>query len=110
MDRNELTGYEEHLHHEAGATGDARRCIHHPHVMISSSDGMFDAICGECEGEMDEYAEWWDQNTDNVHRSQCGYYEVEVIGVSYYNAIGAVARLPNGGAICEHTEDDNIPF
>lgn len=35
-------------------SGDARRCAFHPHVKVSSDDGMFDGVCGECEGEMSE--------------------------------------------------------
>lgn len=42
---------------EFGVTfGDGRRCPHHPHVVTSSPDGMFDGLCGECEYELDFYA------------------------------------------------------
>lgn len=34
---------------------DGRRCPHHPHVIISSPDGMFDGLCDLCEGAMYEH-------------------------------------------------------
>jgi len=39
---------------EMGACGDARRCPRHPSVKTSSDDGMFDGVCGLCEGEMEK--------------------------------------------------------
>lgn len=50
-DRDQLTGYEEHLR-DSQNLGDARRCPRHPHVKTSPDDGMFDGVCGECEHEM----------------------------------------------------------
>lgn len=57
--------YQEAMEDELGAAmGDPRRCPHHPHVITSSPDGMFDAPCDVCEGEMEEdarrteYEEW----------------------------------------------------
>lgn len=42
---------------ELGALlGDPRRCPHHPHMVTSSPDGMFDCPCGECEYEMSKAA------------------------------------------------------
>jgi len=40
---DELTEYD--------TSGDGRRCPTHPHVIIGSPCGMFDGVCGECEGE-----------------------------------------------------------
>lgn len=37
-----------------GYEGDARRCAAHPNVVISSPCGMFDGLCGECEGLADQ--------------------------------------------------------
>lgn len=37
--------------------GDPRRCPHHPHVVTSSPDGMFDAPCDECEYAMERHGE-----------------------------------------------------
>lgn len=33
--------------------GDPRRCPRHPHVAVSSPDGMHDGLCGLCEAEAD---------------------------------------------------------
>lgn len=44
--------------------GDPRRCPHHPHVVTSSPDGMFDAPCGECEYAMYEDAQAIDAARD----------------------------------------------
>ncbi len=43
--------------------GDPRRCKFHPHVKTSSGDGLFDAPCYECEGEMND-AQWDANNAD----------------------------------------------
>jgi|GEM_PF-6924489 len=49
---------EEARQDEEGAEyGDPRRCPRHPGVRTSSNDGMFDGVCGQCEGECAEYAE-----------------------------------------------------
>lgn len=52
----------EELQYQLGAElGDPRRCPRHPNVKTSSNDGMFDAPCNECEGEMADAAaeaEW----------------------------------------------------
>lgn len=69
---DELTGYEEHLR-DSEFTGDPRRCPRHPGVRTSSDDGMFDAPCHLCEGEMSDEADRWDCNPENPRRSQCGY-------------------------------------
>jgi hypothetical protein len=54
----DLYGLDEHLEHEAGAQfGDPRRCHRHPHVVVSSADGMFDGLCRLCEAEADEDAQ-----------------------------------------------------
>ncbi len=45
---------------EGAQWGDARRCARHPHVKTSSDDGMFDGVCGECEGEGEEHSHYVD--------------------------------------------------
>jgi len=40
--------------------GDARRCHRHPHIKVSSDDGMFDGVCGQCEYEMDAHSDYDD--------------------------------------------------
>lgn len=37
--------------------GDPRHCPCHPHVIVSSPDGMFDTVCHECEAYMDNWDE-----------------------------------------------------
>lgn len=57
-----MSTYEEEMEYEYGAAfGDPRRCPHHPNVVTSSPDGMFDAPCGECEyaGAMGAEEERW---------------------------------------------------
>lgn len=91
----ELTGFEEHMDHENGAFGDARRCPHHPEVKTSSDDGMFDCDCYKCEGEMDDASNRWDYDPENPRRPYCGTGEV-------------VVGLPRWGSVC--VPEDNIPF
>lgn len=51
---DDLTGYEEH---ERDSQHDMYEyCRRHPSVIVSN--GMFDGICGSCEGEADEHAEY----------------------------------------------------
>jgi len=49
------------------------RCPRHPGVQISSDDGMFDGLCHQCEGEMQEEADRWDCDPANPKRRYCGY-------------------------------------
>jgi hypothetical protein len=44
--------YDHHL--DDVCEGDARCCPYHPRVRISSPDGLFDGLCGECEALCDE--------------------------------------------------------
>lgn len=37
----------------AARWGDPRRCRRHPHIRISSPNGMHDGVCGQCEYEAD---------------------------------------------------------
>jgi len=58
---------------EIGATfGDPRRCPRHPSVRTSSDDGMFDGVCGACEGESDLAAQEWEVDPSNARRALCG--------------------------------------
>jgi hypothetical protein len=47
-------------------------CPRHPTVQTTSEDGLFDAPCYICEGEMSEQAEAWDHDRDNPYRRYCG--------------------------------------
>ncbi len=52
---DELTGYEEH---ERDSQCDMyERCPRHGEII---SNGVFDGICGQCEGEADDHAEYCD--------------------------------------------------
>jgi len=55
----------EHLHQ--ASMGDPRRCPIHGTV-ISSPDGLFDAPCGMCEGEME--AEWYNTFDADAHAAE----------------------------------------
>ncbi len=44
---------------EGAQWGDPRRCHRHG-TIISSADGMFDGVCGACEGEMDAHSDYDD--------------------------------------------------
>jgi hypothetical protein len=90
---DELTGWEEHLRDSQGY-GDPRRCPNHPHVKMSSDDGMFDAAeCGECEWEYEQ----WLFSQDNPHRDQC--YDKAYIA------------MPRRTMTCSEVRDgDDIPF
>lgn len=48
--------HEEEMYELGCSFGDPRRCPHHPQVVTSSPDGMFDAPCGACEYECYEHA------------------------------------------------------
>ena len=57
---------------ELGATfGDPRCCPRHPSVRTSSDDGMFDGVCGDCEGESELAAQMWDYDPANPERAHC---------------------------------------
>lgn len=49
-----FTEREEQEYQHGASLGDPRRCRRHPHVHTSSRDGVFDAPCYECEGEMED--------------------------------------------------------
>lgn len=71
------------------AMGDPRRCPHHPHVAISSPDGMFDAPCGECEYESDQAAVLWNHDPENPFRQFCGLdEEAPSCGVPWRKDVG----------------------
>jgi hypothetical protein len=102
--------YQEAMEDELGAAmGDPRRCPHHPHVITSSPDGMFDAPCDVCEGMMSEDAERERYEEWLKTAPKC-----EVLGTNVAcDASGAafpfdlahcVTALPT---VCE---DDPIPF
>lgn len=76
-------------------TGDTRKCPHHPWVKTSSDDGLFDAPCHVCEGDMAAADEAWDVDPENPQRLFCG--------VALY--IG----VPRVMVACDEPED-NIPF
>lgn len=87
---DELTGYEEHLAHEIGASfGDARRCPRHPGIKVSSDDGLFDSDCPACEGESDEA------------------YEVEKAKEKAYYISPALLGGGNAPSELEVTDDDD---
>jgi hypothetical protein len=53
---DELTGYEEHVRDEGCDM--YVYCHRHPSVVVGN--GMFDGVCGACEGEMDDHAAYCD--------------------------------------------------
>jgi hypothetical protein len=56
-----FTQEELELQYELGAEiGDPRVCPFHPHVKTSSADGLHDAPCDECEGEMGDWSAYMD--------------------------------------------------
>lgn len=71
--------------------GDPRRCPSHPHVTISSPDGMFDGVCGECEAALEE-----DREAPTA---------AEVFGY-----LGGADDAPTGSASFARIPDDDIPF
>lgn len=48
-----MTYTDEYQDEVGGEVSDPRRCRWHPEVVTSSADGMFDGLCGLCEGERD---------------------------------------------------------
>lgn len=66
--------------------GDPRRCPAHPHVVTSDPLGMFDAPCGECEGEAFDYdneppsdeelAEWAAQDEIRMAEDKAANYDL----------------------------------
>ena len=54
IDSSDADEYFERLAEEQAGYGDPRRCPRHPHIAISSPDGLFDAPCSLCEQEMYE--------------------------------------------------------
>jgi hypothetical protein len=83
---------------DAGSFGDARRCPAHPHVKISSDDGMFDGVCHICEGQMEDHRMMWEYDQSNPRRQFCG---IEVyVAMPRYSSLVA----------CTPSEEDNIPF
>jgi hypothetical protein len=85
------------------AMGDARRCPHHPHVKTSSDDGLFDAPCPICEGEMSEAADAWECDPANPHRRFCD-------AGTEPKATAPCARAPFLPNRCEPDAEDLIAF
>jgi hypothetical protein len=50
MDLNRLIEAQDEL---GALDGDPRCCPYHPHIKISSADGMHDGLCGQCEYNAD---------------------------------------------------------
>jgi hypothetical protein len=92
------------LRDEFLATGDARRCPVHPEARTSSDDGMFDAPCYKCEGEMDEHAERWEYDPENPRRAHCG------VDANVAAGIGAKNPWLESLVLCEPLPEDVLPF
>ena len=100
---------QEALDDEMGAAwGDPRRCPIHPNVRTSSADGMFDGLCGACEGEMSQRAAQWDIDPTNPYREACGRNETPYGGVNWYPYLGS--RYGTAGCLDVADSEDNIPF
>jgi hypothetical protein len=54
-------------------------CPRHPHIQTSSDDGMFDAPCYACEGEMADAAEAWECDPANPRRRYCGTWRARLV-------------------------------
>lgn len=96
--RYELTGLEEHERDTFGCP-DYRVCPNHPGVRTSSDDGMFDGVCGICEGEMHDAAERWEYDPENPSRAHCGTGPVRTGSWELFARRGTVECVP-----------DEIPF
>jgi hypothetical protein len=83
--------------------GDVRRCLHHPHVATSSSDGMFDAPCGECEWEGYMLAEMSESQSEDAAQERSPLDQKPW-------PVAVTVRNLQPSDYFEETTDNEIPF
>lgn len=104
FDEDVRSDWEDALHDSS--LGDARRCEYHPHVRTSSSDGMFDAPCNECEAEMDDWHAERDAADDTARHA-----EYDAMGDAELQKIGLGRMVVDSEAMEDGPAfDDEIPF
>jgi len=92
------------FHDEEGASlGDPRHCPHHPHVVTSSPDGLFDGVCGECEHAYDEAEEaaQWAALSPEEREERLAAIEASRRAYEFERKLAAA---------CAAVEDNDIPF